>query len=134
MTKNSNNHQYLFSFHFSGYTDDGRIIPAGVNVTLNLYMTFLDPTYFKNPTMFHPERFSAENISEKLNPYAYAPFSAGSRNCIGQKFAMLSAKSSITKILQNFELLPMGEEPDIVFDIVARSLNGIQMGLKHRLY
>lgn len=118
----------------TSYADDGRIIPAGVNVTLNLFMTFTDPKYFKDPESFEPERFNAENTYEKLNPYAFVPFSAGSRNCIGQKFAMLSVKLSITKILLNFELIAMGEEPNIFFDVVSRSVNGFQMGLRPRMY
>lgn len=113
---------------------DGRIIPANCHLTFSFFMTFKDPKYFKNPEIFDPDRFSSENqATSKINPYAYIPFSAGPRNCIGQKFALLETKATVSKVLRHFELLPRGDEPNIVFEIMARSKNGIQMGLKPRV-
>lgn len=115
--------------------DDGRIIPADTNIILNLHVTFKDPKYFKDPLRFDPDRFSLDNLAnEKINPFVFIPFSAGPRNCIGQKYAMLDIKTIVSKVLRNFELVPRCEEPIISFELVSRSINGYQMGLNTREY
>lgn len=108
------------------------MIPAGTNIWIQLDITFNDPKYFKDPLIFNPERFSAENNTEKQNPFAFIPFSAGPRNCIGQKYAILDLKTVVTKMLLNFELLPVGDLPIITYELVTKSLNGMQLGLKPR--
>ncbi|XP_017064681.2 uncharacterized protein LOC108103641 [Drosophila eugracilis] len=108
----------------------GKRIPAGTNFTVGIFVLLRDPEYFESPDMFRPERFEA-NVPQ-IHPYAYIPFSAGPRNCIGQKFALLEMKSTISKLLRYFQLLPLGPDPQHSMNIVLRSANGVHLGLKPR--
>lgn len=43
----------------------------------------LNEAYFTDPKVFEPERWLKENEAIKSEPFAFCPFSAGPRNCIG---------------------------------------------------
>ncbi|KAG5667087.1 hypothetical protein PVAND_015086 [Polypedilum vanderplanki] len=75
---------------------NGFIIPKGSNIGISPIFMARDPTLWENPFEFIPERFESDN---QYHPYLNVPFSAGPRNCIGQKFAMLEMKSTITHML-----------------------------------
>lgn len=68
-------------------------IPAGTSVALLVYAMHRNPKVYADADRFHPERFQSEKAAGR-HPYAYIPFSAGPRNCIGQKYAGLEIKVS----------------------------------------
>ena len=62
-------------------------MPAGVTVALVFYAIHHNPLIYPDPEIFKPERFFPEN-SIGRHPYAFIPFSAGPRNCIGKLFLL----------------------------------------------
>lgn len=58
-------------------------LPKGLMINLFLYCVQNSDVSNKDPEVFDPERFNAENSKDR-HPYAYVPFSAGARNCIGK--------------------------------------------------
>uniref|UniRef100_A0AAG5CW78 Cytochrome P450 n=1 Tax=Anopheles atroparvus TaxID=41427 RepID=A0AAG5CW78_ANOAO len=115
---------------------NGKIFPAGSNAIIMPFFLGRDPDNFPNPEKFDPERFNVERSAEKTNPYQYVPFSAGPRNCVGQKFAMAEIKSLVSKVLRNYEILAPAEQHDesYVSELILRPGNGINIRLQPRVY
>ena len=80
------------------------VIEADNDIFFNVVGMHQDPVHFPEPHVFNPERFSKEGRT-KWDPYAFAPFGHGPRNCIARRFAMLEAKMGIVMILSNFNLV-----------------------------
>jgi cytochrome P450 len=83
----------------------GYPIPAGAEVILWSYFTHRDPRFFPDPNAFRPERFAPENEA-KIPRFAYLPFGAGPRACIGKTFALMEGKVLLATLARThrFEL------------------------------
>lgn len=92
---------------------------------------------FPDPDDFKPERFEAGYSTEKVSPYAYIPFSAGPRNCIGQKFAMLEIKTVLANVLRHYEIEFVGKKEDEIFliaELILRTKDPLMFKIKPRVY
>lgn len=111
---------------------DGKVIPAEMTVSINIYAMHHNPDIWSEPEEFRPSRFLSDDQSPK-NPYMYIPFSAGPRNCIGQNFAMHEMKVMMAKIIQTFEIsADPTYQPEPIPEMVLRSRTGIRVKLKRR--
>ncbi|KAF7381517.1 hypothetical protein HZH66_013911 [Vespula vulgaris] len=107
---------------------DDYIIPKGCVVALSSFGTHRHPDIWPNPEEFNPDRFLPEN-SKGRHPYSYIPFSAGPRNCLGQKYALLEEKFVLTAILRKWKVKSVQKQDNIKFygALILRPSEGIYL-------
>ncbi|KPJ11479.1 Cytochrome P450 4C1 [Papilio machaon] len=100
------------------------LVKKNVEVLVHIYDLHRRADIYPDPEAFQPERFLDGQVR---HPYAFIPFSAGPRNCIGQKFAMQEMKCALSEICRNFRLRApeRGARPKLKADIVLRPVDPI---------
>uniref|UniRef100_UPI003AF5A8BD uncharacterized LOC140038990 n=1 Tax=Aethina tumida TaxID=116153 RepID=UPI003AF5A8BD len=116
------------------HTHSGYTIPKGCDINIYIYDLHHNPNVYEDPEKFDPDRFLPENCKNR-HPFAYLPFSAGARNCIGQKFALLEMKTVICTIIRNFKLEAVDKPEDMRFvtDLVLRPKGEIRVKFVPRI-
>lgn len=115
----------------------GETIPANTRLVIPISLLQKHHKYWTNPLEFKPERWLKTNETDKkFHHFAYLPFSAGGRNCIGQRFAMLEAKFILAPVIREFEMslspLMDGVELQIKSFLTIKSTPSIVMRAKPR--
>lgn len=110
----------------------GSKIPKGSTVLINSYLLHRDPRHFPEPEVYRPERFLPDK--PRLPLFAFIPFSAGSRNCIGWKFATMVVKVAVLMILKTYRVEALDKEEQLRFisELVLVNANGIRLKLTPR--
>jgi cytochrome P450 len=81
----------------------GYHIPKGAGVFISPYVVHRDPRFWNEPEKFMPERFTDDQV-EARHKYAYIPFGAGPRKCIGFTFALTETQLILATLLQHYKL------------------------------
>jgi len=100
-------------------------IPAGTTVAMSPWVLHRRPELWEDPLRFDPDRF-APGRDEGRHKYAYLPFGAGPRVCIGNHFALMEAKIILASVIQRFGVevdAPDGVELDA--RVTLRPLGGM---------
>jgi len=77
--------------------------PAGTDVFMSPYVVQRDPRHWPEPDEFRPDRFGggAESAAHR---FAFIPFSAGPRHCVGETFATYEMAIHIYQAARQFRL------------------------------
>jgi cytochrome P450 len=85
---------------------EGVPLKKGDYVLVYSHLLHFDANNFEEPRRFWPDRFDTEQC-QRASKFAYLPFGAGPRVCMGQALSMLETRSVLATIAQEFRLLPI---------------------------
>jgi len=91
-------------------------------ILLSPFVTQRDPRFFKDPECFRPERFLSE---PEWPAYAYFPFGAGPRVCIGQQFGLVEITLAMATLLRRFVPLPVAGPVELDAKFSLRPKGGL---------
>jgi cytochrome P450 len=81
----------------------GRRIPKGAQIMIVPWLLHRNPRLWPDPERFDPERFAPDRTASR-HRFAYIPFGAGPRICIGAAFAMAEAMLILATVAQRYRL------------------------------
>ena len=111
---------------------DNFAIPSGSMVIVMPYITHRHPEFWEKPLEYYPEHFLPEQVAKRPR-YAYYPFGAGQRICIGMHFALMEAMLILAEVAQRYQLRLATENDGTVKYIgVIRPASPIMMTMEAR--
>jgi len=110
----------------------GHRIRAGGLVILSPWVTQHDARWWDEPERFDPDRWSPERRGDAPR-FAYFPFGAGPRLCIGRDFALVESVLLLASLAARYELAPVpGHEVHAEPLVTIRPKGGLPMRLARR--
>ncbi len=138
----------------AGSTGKETPIMRGTDIFMAIYNIHRSDKYWENPNEFDPERFMKayknpdvpewagyDPVEKSMYPnevhsdFAYLPFGAGSRKCVGDQFACMEAVITLAMLLKRFdvELAMKPEDVGIYTGATIHTRNGLHMRIKNRV-
>jgi cytochrome P450 len=110
----------------------GYRIPPDTMVMISPYVTHRLPEFWPDPERFDPDRFALGRIQERPR-FAYVPFAAGPRLCMGRNFALMEGTFVIAMVAQRYRLkLVPGHPIEMKTMATMRPRHGVRMTLHAR--
>jgi cytochrome P450 len=107
-------------------------LPSGTTVLISQFISHRDPRHFPDPLRFDPERFAVGGRAT-FPKFAYFPFGAGARQCIGEAFAWVESALILATITQKWRLhLVPDQRVEAQPLITLRAKYGMLMQLEER--
>lgn len=109
------------------------MLPAGCTVVVTTFKMHRQSYLYPNPEVFNPDNFLPERTANR-HYYAFVPFSAGPRSCVGRKYAILKLKIILSTIMRNFRVKSDIKESDwrLQGDIILKRTEGFKIKLQPR--
>lgn len=100
-------------------------------VVISINTLHQQAAFYPEPQRFNPDRFAPDQ--EQPHRYAYLPFGAGSRTCVGNAFALLEMQIILATMIQalNLSLVP-GQEFVPQQLITLKPRDGVQVKVKFK--
>lgn len=110
----------------------GRRIAPGTMIYIPSYAIHRHLRLWDEPDRFDPDRFLPERVQLR-DRYAYLPFGAGPRICIGMGFALLEGTVILASLLRSFRLaLKPTHCPQMQLSVTLRPVGGMPMAVRRR--
>jgi cytochrome P450 len=111
----------------------GYRVPADSLLMVPQWVLHRHPDYWEDPEAFDPGRWTPERVRER-HPYAYFPFGAGPRACIGRQFSLVEAKIIMSMALRRFSPeLTSDSELDLRPSLTMHPRDPIRVALHERI-
>ncbi len=120
---------------FEPYAWRGFEVPRGSILLAPQWVVHRDPRFYPEPQSFRPERFLPGPEKDARPRFAYFPFAAGSRQCIGEGLAWMEGVLILAAIARDWALAPVtGGSTAMRLDpkVTLRPKDGVRLQLTHR--
>jgi len=110
----------------------GMQIPARTRIHIPVFALHRNVDLWDNPNAFDPDRFAADQLKSRPR-YAFLPFGAGPRVCIGAGFAMIEAAVILATLVRAFCFQPLaGHRPRPTAKVTLRPIGGMPLLITNR--
>ena len=110
---------------------NGSEFKPGDILMFSIYALHRQKDFYPHPEQFQPERFAAD--AEQPPRYAYAPFGAGPRTCVGNHFALLEIQMVLATMVQFLEIsLAPNQQIEPVTLVTLRPRDGVRIRVHSR--
>jgi cytochrome P450 len=110
----------------------GERVKRGSMIVIAPYVLHRHRRYWRDPDSFDPSRFHGKAKNE-IDRFAYIPFGAGARTCIGSAFALQEATLVLATIMKNFDAaLAPDKQVWPLLRVTLRPADGLPMTIRRK--
>jgi len=105
----------------------GHVLPKGATILVSEFVTHRDERFYPQPERFDPDRWLPE-IEATRPKFAFFPFGAGTRQCIGEQFAWMEGVLCLAVLVRDWHCWLANTAPAILNPaITLRPKHGLKM-------